>query len=196
MGGGRARRRYEPVNDEKVEYEVELVEGVDELVGAEVEEIEDVEVVGPGEGVVSSIDSSSWLLPRSVKAIELLVLREAVYGGCLVELRRKLRELGELDDYRLKEINREIAFIRSRLYELGLHLETLTGCRRQSGLIAKLCEWVRSHGPRYASVRRGADNPQLLLYLLKLYLPDCYRLVTGEARVKGGEDYGLRALSE
>ena len=196
MSGVRApRRRYEPVPDEEekiIEDGIAVGDAVEE-VGDEVEEVgEEVEAVA---GASGGVVSEEWVLPASVEGLEAVILREAVYGGCLVELRRVLRERGELDQLREREIAREIRYVRARLYEYGLRLARLGGCRNpRFAVVKRLCELL-SNPPRWAVTEsvEGAENPAVLLQLLKRYLPSCYEAVTGRAAAR--EDYGLRALS-
>ncbi len=175
LGGGRARKRFE-----KVVEEYEAVDTGFEEVGEDAEPVtdeyeavaEEYEIV-PTERLAEKLETDARILAR-------LAENEAIYAECLVELRDRLRRLGELDDFRRREIERELRYVRARLYRYALEAKAIGACNT-SPVLVELCERIsRSGPPSYVGrIESGAENPAIILMLMRRYLPHCYERIAG-----------------
>ena len=181
MGGGRARtRRYEVVDacSESVDADYELPEPEEEPVPADAEPVGDeFEVVG---------GPATWLgeeAPETLRALEAIARREAEYAECLVELRDKLRREGALDEFRRRVLDREIRYVRARLYHYGELAYRVTGgtCEGLDATLRDLCQRAADGVPGYvgAALREGPSDPYVVLGLLRRYHPTCYSRIVG-----------------
>ncbi len=174
LGGGRARRRLEPVGEDYEPAEAESP------VTDEVEEVEPDDQPAEDEEVVGGPAAHAGDPGVTLEALASMARREAVYGSCLVELRDKLRRAGELDGFRAKVIAEEVRRVRSRLRSYGAYALTLSGsCDAvPDPVLRELCREAEASGAAPAP-HNGAQEPWVVLSLLRRYHPQCYRLVAG-----------------
>jgi hypothetical protein len=188
LGGGRAprRRRFEVVGleAENIATDSESVEDVERVEDVEEEASDVVEAMVVQHDL---LEPDKELVLENLQLIKNVAKREAGYGVCLVELREKLRRIGELDSFRSRLIAAELSRVRARLYEIGLTLlKSFEDCSSIGDtFLEDLCERVKTRRISASMLRsvKGSSEPWIVLSLLRRYHPTCYRVVVGEVEV-------------